>query len=55
MACAGMCAQVAQLLLELWASGRNHAASELLAAVADRSPRIVRNAVILMVRQASIS
>ncbi|EIE18642.1 hypothetical protein COCSUDRAFT_59951 [Coccomyxa subellipsoidea C-169] len=46
---------VAQLLLELWASGRNHAASELLAAVANRSPKIARNAVILMGQAPSVA
>lgn len=48
-----MCLQVGQILLELWSSGRERAASNLLAAVADRSLAVARNAVILMVRQAS--
>lgn len=45
--------QVGLILLELRRSGRERAASNLLAAVANRSLAVARNAVILMVRQAS--
>lgn len=44
--------QVAELLEQLWASGRREAAAVLLAALAGQAMVLVRNALIFLVKQA---